>query len=68
MNVMDMRERLKKNYALAMQQVAGQITSGQCTDFADYRGRCGMLKGMQKMIDVNDQIFDKIAVEEDGAD
>ena len=64
MQMIDIRDRLNKNAALAMQNIASGITSGQCVDFADYKARCGRLKGIQDGMDINAQVFKRL-VEED---
>lgn len=67
MQLLDVRDRLKKNAAIAMQHIADGITSGQCVDYADYKQRCGRLKGLKDGMDITDQVF-RLLTDEGGAD
>ena len=60
MQMMDVRDRLKKNIALAMQAMGDSLTSGHAVDFAGYKERVGRLRGLRDGMDIIDQVFNKI--------
>lgn len=65
MQMMDIRDRLRKDLAIAMKAHADQLSSGRAADYAAYQRQVGVIKGLQDAIDVIDQVFKLILDEED---
>ena len=65
MQMMDIRDRLRKNLALAMKAHADNLSAGRATDFSQYRYVVGNIKGLRDAIDVVDQVFEKLVDEYD---
>ena len=67
MQLMDIRDRLKKNLAVAMQALSDQLSAGRPVDYPAYTKLVGRIKGLRDAMDVIDQTFNKI-IDEDQDD
>lgn len=65
MQMMDIRDRLRKNLALAMKAHADNLSAGRPSTFEQYQRIVGNIKGLRDAIDVVDQVFEKILDEGD---
>jgi len=65
MQMMDIRDRLRKNLALAMKAHADNLSAGRAADFSQYQRVVGNIKGLRDAIDVVDQVFEKLVDEDD---
>ena len=58
MKVLDIRERLRKNLALAMTTLSDQLSAGRPPDFPAYQRVVGNIKGLRDAIYIVDQVFE----------
>ena len=58
MKVLDIRERLRKNLALAMTTLSDQLSAGRPPDFPAYQRVVGNIKGLRDAIHIVDQVFE----------
>jgi len=65
MQMMDIRDRLCKNLAVAMKVHADNLSAGRAGDFSQYQRTVGNIKGLRDAIDVIDQVFNKLLDEGD---
>lgn len=65
MKIVDIRDRLRKNLAIAMRVHADNLSSGRAGDFPQYQRIVGNIKGLRDAIDIVEQTFDKILNEGD---
>ncbi len=65
MQMMDIRDRLSKNLAKAMQIQADNLSAGRAGDFSQYQRAVGNIKGLKDAIDVIDQVFNQLISEDD---
>ena len=67
MKVLDVRERLRKNLALAMTALSDQLSAGRPPDFPSYQRVVGNIKGLRDAIYIVDQVFE-LELNEEGED
>lgn len=66
MKIVDIRERLRKNLAIAMRVHSDNLSAGRAVDYPQYQRTVGNIKGLNDAIYIIEQTFDKVLYEVDG--
>lgn len=68
MQLMDIRDRLSKNLAKAMQVQADNLSAGRASTFDQYQRAVGNIKGLKDALDITDQVFNQLVDDTEGED
>lgn len=65
MQIMDIRDRLRRGISERMGKISDDTVRGSAGDFAEYRRLCGRHQGLRDALEVVDAVFKKLIDDQD---